>query len=284
MRTSQFALMRAQARICDCASRSLRTVRCLANVQYAYDSKNKRVWSSTLSGGNLTQTFYYYGADGQKLGIYPLTLAFNNTTPVMTDNSNVKLSTFFGSKRIGAYDRLGSAKYDEQNGGAMSFYPYGEGTVQPTDSLKFATYTRDSATGLDYADHRYYANNFGRFMSPDPNVGAWDPADPQSWNDYAYVANDPINFADPEGLVECGDLDVSGGGTVRDYLDAQSDAGKLIRFVWAEGGTLAASGGDQSALSFSMAMIAQAIENRLAVANGQVAVAGFDGNIYWTIR
>jgi RHS repeat-associated protein len=35
------------------------------------------------------------------------------------------------------------------------------------------------------------------FCSVDPVGG--DPADPQSWNRYAYVRNDPINMADPSG-------------------------------------------------------------------------------------
>jgi len=158
-------------------------------VQYSYDSRNKRVWSSTLSGGNLSQVFYYYGVDGQKLAIYPMGLALiNNVTPLMTDNTNIKLSQFFGSKRIGTYDRLGTAKYDQQNSAPMLFYPYGEdrGTVQPNDSLKFATYTRDAATGLDYADQRYYANNFGRFMSPDRH-GPRSGKRPLRWNRYTYV-------------------------------------------------------------------------------------------------
>jgi RHS repeat-associated protein len=177
-----------------------------AGVQYAYDSRNKRIWSSTLSGGNLTQTFYYYGIDGQKLGIYPLTLVLvNNVTPVMTDNSNVKLSTFFGRKRLGTFDRLGTAKYDQQNSLTMSFYPYGEdrGTVQPNDSLKFATYTRDSATGLDYADQRYYASNWGRFMSPDPYQASAAPVDSGSWNRYSYTRYDPTNRMDPLGREDC---------------------------------------------------------------------------------
>jgi len=171
-------------------------------VQYAYDSRNKRVWSSTLTGGNLSQFFYYYGMDGQKLAIYPMSLVLiNNVTPLMTDNTNIKLSQFFGSKRIGTFDRLGTAKYDQQNGAPMSFYPYGEdrGTVQPNDSLKFATYTRDAATGLDYADQRYYANNFGRFMSPDRHRRSAKLGDPGSWNRYPYTRGDPINRNDPSG-------------------------------------------------------------------------------------
>ena len=52
-----------------------------------------------------------------------------------------------------------------------SFYPYGEdkGTPAPNDQTKFATYTRDSATGLDYAMNRYYCSTLRRFMSPDPS-------------------------------------------------------------------------------------------------------------------
>ncbi len=34
-------------------------------LQYAYDSQNKRVWKSVLSGGNLTQEVYFYGVAGR---------------------------------------------------------------------------------------------------------------------------------------------------------------------------------------------------------------------------
>jgi RHS repeat-associated protein len=132
----------------------------------------------------------------------------------MVDWSNPVLAVFFGSKRIGTFDRLGSAKYN-QNNAAQSFYPYGEdrGTMEPNDSLKFATYTRDAATGLDYADQRYYASNFGRFMSPDRYRAGHRrrsvrPGTPTSWNRYAYVLGDPINLADPRGRDEC---DIDGG-------------------------------------------------------------------------
>ena len=72
---------------------------------------------------------------------------------------------------------LGTAKFNGRTASSKPFYPYGEdrGTIQPNDSLKFATYTRDTATGLDYADQRYYANNFGRFMSVDPSARSIEP-------------------------------------------------------------------------------------------------------------
>jgi RHS repeat-associated protein len=170
-------------------------------VQYAYDSRNKRIWRGTLSNGVLSQQVYFYGVDGQKLGTYTFTLGQYGQTnlPEMT-NSTVLLATFFGRKRIGTFDRLGSAKYN-QDGAAQSFYPYGEdrGTVQPNDSLKFATYTRDAATGLDYADQRYYASNFGRMTSADRTWYGTSSARPASWNRYSYVEGDPVNYNDPFG-------------------------------------------------------------------------------------
>jgi hypothetical protein len=44
---------------------------------------------------------------------------------------------------------------------------------------------------------RSYASSNGRFLSPDPLEGI--VGDPQSWNRYAYVENDPINLTDPSG-------------------------------------------------------------------------------------
>ena len=39
----------------------------------------------------------------------------------------------------------------------------------------------------------------GRFMSPDPdNEGAVD-LDPQTWNMYSYVRNNPLRYTDPDG-------------------------------------------------------------------------------------
>jgi RHS repeat-associated protein len=103
-----------------------------------------------------------------------------------------------------APDRLGS----NQASGSR-YFPYGEEqqtTAQDRD--KFATYYRDSTTGLDYAQNRYYANTLGRFISPDPYqataTSPSDPSNPKSWNRYAYVNGDPVNLIDPSGLDACG--------------------------------------------------------------------------------
>jgi RHS repeat-associated protein len=70
---------------------------------------------------------------------------------------------------------------------------------------KFTGKERDSESGLDNFGARYDSSSIGRFMSPDPeNVGA-SPDDPQSWNAYAYVMNNPMNSTDPDGLADCPD-------------------------------------------------------------------------------
>jgi hypothetical protein len=48
--------------------------------------------------------------------------------------------------------------------------------------------------------NRYYSSTLGRFLSVDPSGDAWDPANPGSWNSYAYVLGDPTNANDLTGL------------------------------------------------------------------------------------
>ena len=65
---------------------------------------------------------------------------------------------------------------------------------------KFTSKERDGETGLDYFGTRYYSPAMGRFTSPDiPFVGQWEQ-DPQSWNLYTYVGNNPLKYIDPTGM------------------------------------------------------------------------------------
>jgi RHS repeat-associated protein len=66
---------------------------------------------------------------------------------------------------------------------------------------KWAQLERDDETGLDYAQARYYSNLQGRFISVDPEnyQARLTPHDPQSWNGYVYVKNNPLRSADPSG-------------------------------------------------------------------------------------
>ncbi|NJN55699.1 MAG: hypothetical protein HC804_13685 [Anaerolineae bacterium] len=56
--------------------------------------------------------------------------------------------------------------------------------------------------GLIYMNARYYVPNTNRMLTPDTIVP--NPANPQSFNRYSYVRNNPVNFTDPTGHRECG--------------------------------------------------------------------------------
>jgi len=66
---------------------------------------------------------------------------------------------------------------------------------------KFTRKERDNETGLDYFGARYYGSTQGRFTSADPAfIKSKHLANPQDLNRYAYVANNPLAFFDPDGL------------------------------------------------------------------------------------
>ncbi len=71
-----------------------------------------------------------------------------------------------------------------------------------TDAIrqKYGLTERDDATGLDHTWFRKYESFSGRWTSPDPYNGSMSTADPQSFNRFNYVQNDPVNFVDPTGL------------------------------------------------------------------------------------
>lgn len=69
---------------------------------------------------------------------------------------------------------------------------------------KFTGKERDKESGLDYFGARYYGSSMGRFMSPDPlGDTVADVKNPQSWNLYSYVLNNPLRFIDPFGYYHC---------------------------------------------------------------------------------
>ena len=148
-------------------------------------SDGKRVYRKAADA---TETMYFYGVKGERLPyqIGPYAGQLTGTPPA-----------YFAGRRLGvATDRLGSVR-------VTSYYPYGEQqTTTAEDDVRFATYVRDGATGLDYAMNRYYSSIIGRFMSPDPSARSMLLANPASWNRYGYVGGDPVNNNDPSGLGE----------------------------------------------------------------------------------
>jgi RHS repeat-associated protein len=189
--------------------------------QYAYDSANKRIWTGnyTCPGGFCgpgygwqfqSETVFFYGIDGNQLAAYTPQVQYSYGTPQSIYYLLGEERVYFRRKYIGNANTTlmsgGTSVGQDRLGSTGKYFPYGEernNSQLPNDTVKFATYTRDSATGLDYADQRYYTGGVGRFMNPDPYRASAssvnNPTDPATWNRYAYVGGDPINRADPGG-------------------------------------------------------------------------------------
>jgi RHS repeat-associated protein len=168
---------------------------------YGYDPSNKRIYSN-VSGGEM---FTFYGAKGENLGkyaistssCYPYSFCF---VPQVTN-------LWFGGRLVATmnYSQQPSPVFQDRlgtNRATGTYHPYGDG-IAGYDTLQFATYTRDSYTGLDYADQRFYASTYGRFNTPDPARNSAVLLQPSSWNRYEYVYDDPVNRLDPSGLTSC---------------------------------------------------------------------------------
>lgn len=105
-------------------------------------------------------------------------------------------------------DHLGSSRTVTDSAGNVlddsDFYPFGGERVVASSSgntYKFTGKERDSESGLDNFGARSNSSSMGRFMSADPeNSSGYDnPGDPQRWNAYSYVRNNPLNLTDPDG-------------------------------------------------------------------------------------
>jgi RHS repeat-associated protein len=115
-----------------------------------------------------------------------------------------------------SYDHLGSVRLvTDQNANVVArhdYLPFGEEIPANTAGRnsqwgltadveqKFTGQIRDNETGMDYFNARYLTGALGRFNNSDPlNLGA-DATDPQTWNAYAYMRNNPLALVDPIGL------------------------------------------------------------------------------------
>lgn len=86
---------------------------------------------------------------------------------------------------------------------------------------------RDAETGLDYFGARYLSSAQGRFSSPDEPLIDQHQSDPQSWNLYGYVRNNPLKFTDSTGqdCIYTNDYNSNGSVTVSNEQGSCSGSG-----------------------------------------------------------
>ena len=106
-------------------------------------------------------------------------------------------------------DAIGSVRMVTDEAGQViqryDYWPFGVPTEMPVvaESRRFAGKERDADTRFDYFGARDYQSLLGRFNTVDPVL----PVDrammnPQRWNRYAYVSNNPMRNVDPTGGYE----------------------------------------------------------------------------------
>ncbi len=181
--------------------------------EYFYDGDGKRVKKYVPGTGETT--IFVYDAGGKLVAEYSTIVASTNDAKVAYLTSD-----HLGSPRVNT-DRDGNvtARHD--------YHPFGEeiATSQRTSGLgyvldtlrkQFTGYERDGETGLDFAQARMYGGGHGRFSTPDPYNVILEKergedeneraeiligfiSNPQRWNMYVYVVNNPLSFTDPDG-------------------------------------------------------------------------------------
>jgi RHS repeat-associated protein len=169
-----------------------------------------------------------YSPDGELLAEYPqqgaatvptkeygyrggqLLVVFDSTETAADDKLKWLVTDHLGSTRM-IVNRSGSLAGIKRR----DYLPFGEdlaatvghraanGSGYQTDDKprqKFGSKERGNETGLDYAQARYFASVQGRFTSVDPVFFQKEmPTDPQRFNLYSYVRNNPLRFIDPKG-------------------------------------------------------------------------------------
>jgi RHS repeat-associated protein len=186
---------------------------------YTYDAEGRRVMKSTQG----TSTVYVYDVFGHLTAEYNagatasspcgtcyLTWDYLGSTRMVTDSTAIL---------IARHDYLPFGG-EISNGLAGRDRNFDSGD---TINQKFTGKERDQETGLDwfsglaanadgtdpnsntqpwpsiFTTGRHYSSALGRFTSADIPLWDQDPTDPQSWNLYSYVRNNPLSNIDPNG-------------------------------------------------------------------------------------
>ncbi len=166
--------------------------------------------------GFQTTSDYILGPSGEQV----TEMAMDANNSMAWRHTNV----WAGGKLLATYDNdglhfylndpLGTRRAQTDYAGVLeqtcSSLPFGDGlscsggNLQAPTEHHFTGKERDTESGNDYFEARYYSSSMGRFMSPDWSAKA-EPVpyakldNPQSLNLYAYVMNNPMTRFDADG-------------------------------------------------------------------------------------
>ena len=172
------------------------------NTSWVLGPGGEQVTEYAVSGGTSTWAHTNVFAGGKLLATYNGADTYFN------------LTDWLGSKRVeidatgGCAATFASLPFGNTPNSGSSYLPgalpgYSNVCGDATEH-HFTGKERDTESGNDYFDARYYSSAMGRFMSPDWSAKE-DPVpyaqldDPQSLNLYAYVRNNPLVHVDADG-------------------------------------------------------------------------------------
>jgi RHS repeat-associated protein len=177
-------------------------------VEYGYAYDGTRLWKRVNQSATNVQVWIgnIYEEKGGKVLLH----VFADGQQVCTFETNSAVAISGGdTSKVGYYyhqDNLNSstALSDSSQGQAEMnvYYPFGRAKVTTPQagfqvSRRFTGQVFDGETGLYYFNARYYDPELGRFIQPDTVIP--DFSDPQSFNHYSYVRNNPLRLTDPTG-------------------------------------------------------------------------------------
>lgn len=211
-----------------------------ASATYSYDPNGQRVSSTTVAGGATSSTGYShdtygnlasvaapsgatvtYGSNGDRLrqsmtsGATTTQLVWDtgSAVPLLLDDGTnsyiygpsvtpiAQISTTTGATQYLHRDLIGSVRLITTSTGiavgTTEYDPYGNRTAHSGTADSAIGYTgalTDLITGLVYLRSRNYDPTTGAFLTIDPAVDF-------TAQQYTYVGNDPLQFADPLGLI-----------------------------------------------------------------------------------
>ncbi len=167
-----------------------------ATETYSYDGDGRRVFRASSTG---VLNVYVYDAMGTLAAEYSNTAQSSPcvTCYVSVDHlGSTRAVTDANGKLVSLHDYLpfGEEIQANQTGRTNLWGPGNDSIAQ-----RFTGKERDRESGLDYFGARYYSSALGRWTSPDEPFADQHPEDPQSWNMYGYVRNNPLRSIDPDG-------------------------------------------------------------------------------------
>lgn len=177
--------------------------------QYVYDADGLRIHKV---GGADGPEDYLYDLSGHAIATFTMPSGTALRGEIYAGNGNLHVATLYGGTTYFSHTDWTGTERARSGANGVSVetcfsLPYGDDQqCQGTDSspLHFTGKMRDTETGLDSFQARYYASMSGRWMLPDwsalPEAVPYATlGNPQTLNLYTYVGNNPITHTDVDG-------------------------------------------------------------------------------------